>query len=91
MGKYILTDAPAPLRLRYIAEVNDPSLFSPAFEVVLVLRLGAELALGVKASRDQSDKLLARYEKQLRIAARVDTKSKSKATVKSGSLMKARL
>ncbi len=49
-GDKILTDMGAPLRLRYVRRVTDPTLFSPKFVEAFAFKLAMEFALPVTES-----------------------------------------
>lgn len=53
-GGKLLTDAEAPLPVRYIRMVEDPRLYSPHFVDLLVYRLGLEMAYAVTALAEVS-------------------------------------
>jgi hypothetical protein len=71
-GDYLLSDAEAPLACRYIAYVEDVTVWPPAFVRAMTLLLGAAMAEGVTQSEGIKDRLAERAEAQIRTAKRID-------------------
>ena len=67
-----------------------PAYFAPMFERALCYRLGSDLARVLKSSDALSDNLSGKYERALRVAARIDAKSSSQPKARKGSLFAAR-
>lgn len=61
-GRSILTDLGAPLNLRYVARIQDPSQFDPAFAEALASRLAYELAEELTGSGSLRDRMLRDYK-----------------------------
>ena len=49
-GAFLLSDADAPLPIRYIARIEDPSLWSPGFTAAIAAKLAMEIAPTVTGS-----------------------------------------
>lgn len=60
---FILTDAAAPLNIRYLARITDTSQFTPAFVDALATRWAAEMAMTITKSTKAQQDLLTMYEK----------------------------
>lgn len=60
-GRAILTDAGAPLQIRYIRRVDDPNLFDPLFVEALAARLAVELCEALTQSNTKRQALLEDY------------------------------
>jgi hypothetical protein len=71
-GEQLLTDADAPLPVRYIRLVEDVRLFSPHFVDVLVYRLGLDLAYAVSALAEVSRLTEAGWVEAVREARRIE-------------------
>lgn len=52
-GNLILTDFPAPLKVRYIARVTDVNVYDPCFNGVLAARLALELCEVITQSNEK--------------------------------------
>ncbi|MEZ5665877.1 MAG: hypothetical protein R3F55_00245 [Alphaproteobacteria bacterium] len=66
-GRAVLTDAPAPLAIRYLRRIADPNLFDPLLAEALAARLALELCEALTQSNtkrqllaDDNDAVLAR-------------------------------
>lgn len=66
-GRRILTNAPAPLNIRYGALITDPNLWDSLFREVLVCRLAAEICEDITQSSGKRE-LLAWKEYQRALA-----------------------
>lgn len=69
----ILTDYPAPLNLRYVARIEDPSLFDSLFVEAFACRLAMELAEPLTQSGQKRQ--LAAEEYKLAVSAAVSANS----------------
>lgn len=67
-GGRILTDSPAPLAIRYIARMEDVTVFPALFREALVCRLAAVLARPLAQSGSLAEAMLRRSEDLLRLA-----------------------
>jgi hypothetical protein len=67
-GGAILTDAPAPLKVRYIRRITNPGLFSPLFAEALAARLAAKGAMWMTGKQSYVERLEVTQEKLLRQA-----------------------
>lgn len=68
-GGLILTDLPAPLKLRYVAKIEDPTKFDALFVESFACRLAMELAEPITQSSTKRE--LAMREYQLSVSAAV--------------------
>jgi len=71
-GRAIASDATAPLRIRYIARVDDPALFGPLFADALAARLAAEGAFHFTGSTSREEQLRQAYREVAANARRYD-------------------
>ena len=71
-GRAIATDAPAPLKIRYIARVTDPAQFGPLFADALAARLAAEGAFHFTGSTSREEQLRQAYRELAANARRYD-------------------
>lgn len=71
-GDYLLSDAAAPLPIRYIAAIDDVTRWSAPFVKLVTLQLAASLAEAVTQSESIKDRVLERAEAALRKAKRMD-------------------
>lgn len=72
-GTQILTDLPAPLKLRYISRVTDPGLFSAMLATAISCRLRAEVAFTITASKDNELAAMKDYTDMLAQARSLDS------------------
>jgi len=68
----ILTDAGAPLYIRYIEKVTNPGRFSPTFTEALVARIAAEGAYSFTGNVAREQLMNELYQVRLAIARRYD-------------------
>lgn len=61
-GRAVLTDAPAPLRIRYLRRLTDTSLFDPLLIEALAARLAVELCEALTQSNTKRRALLEDFE-----------------------------
>jgi hypothetical protein len=71
-GNLLLTDAPAPLRIRYIGRVDDVGTWTQGMLDALAYRLAAEGAEPLTADKGDGDRLMQRYQAALSRAKRQD-------------------
>lgn len=71
-GRYILTDASAPLYIRYIKKVEDPEQFDALFVEALAARIAAELAEELTQSNTKKQTAMEDARAAMREAKRVD-------------------
>lgn len=71
-GGYIITDAIAPLYVRYIERVTNVGRFPPMFTEALVARLAAEGAYSFTGNVAREQAMTQLYEARLAIAKRYD-------------------
>lgn len=76
-GDRILTDAGAPLRIRYIRRVEDPGLFDPMLSDVIAAHLAAAVAYSVTGSASAVETATALYERRAREARMMDAREQS--------------
>ncbi|PWR24982.1 hypothetical protein [Zavarzinia aquatilis] len=78
-GRDLLTDLPAPLPLRYIRRIEDPTLFHPLFDEVLAIAIALEICEALTSSTDKRESLHQDYKLARRDAARIDAIQKHPA------------
>lgn len=71
-GPYLLTDAPPPLKTRWIVRVEDPSRWSPGFTHAMSAALAFEIFTVITGSDAMSQKLAGRLEAAIRDGKRQD-------------------
>ncbi len=69
-GREILTEYGAPLYIRYVYRVEDPTLFDNAFAEALSARLAYELVTALSDSTSRKEAAWADYQSALRDAVR---------------------
>jgi hypothetical protein len=76
-GNTILTDAGAPLRLRYIARVADPAELDPMLSDLIALHLASQIAYLITGSNEVSQRMAATYDRLHRDARAMDAREMS--------------
>jgi hypothetical protein len=76
-GRRVLTDAPAPLNILYIARVADPSQLDPMLYDAIATRLAADLSYGLTASAALGQSLMEIYQAKLAEARATDAQEGS--------------
>lgn len=71
-GGRVVTDAEAPLNIRYLAREEDTARFDPCFVEVLVARMAAELAEPLTQSLQKKQMALSEYRDVIREARRIN-------------------
>lgn len=71
-GRRILTDFAAPLRLRYVKQVTDPTQFDAAFVESFAARLAYEIAMPITQSRSVKDDAWSDYVVSIREAVKAN-------------------
>jgi len=71
-GRKILTDIGAPLYIRYVYRVTDPTQFDPAFAEAFASRLGYELCTTLTDSTTRKDMAKADYKDAIREAIKAN-------------------
>ena len=61
-GRAILTDAPAPLAIKYLRRLTDPNLFDPLLSEALAARLAVELCEALTQSNTKRQMLVNDYD-----------------------------
>lgn len=69
-GNLILTDIAAPLKLRYVAQITDPTAWDANFREALACRLAAELAEDLTQSNQKRQLAWQEYDRAIRQAIR---------------------
>lgn len=69
-GPVIMTDMAAPLNLRYIAKVADPTVYDPLFVGAFAAKLALEIAESLSASSNKVSAASAKYREALVDAVR---------------------
>lgn len=68
----ILTDFPAPLKIRYMARIDNPALYDPLFVEVLACKLAMESAEALTQSSGKKQAAMEEYKFALSEALRQD-------------------
>ncbi len=71
-GNVILTNLAAPLRLRYIARTDNPTLFDATFVEVLACKLAVELAESLTDSGSKREQAWREYQLAMQAAQRAN-------------------
>lgn len=69
---FILTDYPAPLKYRYVARIEDPSLFDALFVEAFSCKLAMELAEPITQSSTKREQASNEYKFAIREAVRAN-------------------
>ncbi|MNN56153.1 hypothetical protein D3C81_1710690 [compost metagenome] len=67
-----MSNLPAPLRIRYVAQITDPTFFDPLFGEALACKLAIELAESLTSSSTNRQLAWSEYEKAIVKALRSD-------------------
>lgn len=89
-GRSILTNLAAPLRIRYMASIDDPSLFDPLFIEVLACKLALEACETLTQSGTKQQAAEAAYKFALSEAVRQDAIENPPDELPQGSWLDAR-
>lgn len=76
-GGRILTDADAPLNVRYIRQLTDPGLIGPLLADAIAARLAAQIAFGLTNNVSMAQSMQALLEQMMRDARRIDSLEQS--------------
>lgn len=71
-GRLILTNLAAPLKLRYVANIEDPGQYDPLFSEALACKLAVELAESMTGSSTMRQMAWDEYRQAIRKALRSD-------------------
>jgi len=71
-GRSIVSNLPAPLRIRYVAQITDPTFFDPLFGEALACKLAIELAESLTASSTNRQQAWNEYKQAITKALRSD-------------------
>lgn len=87
----ILTDYAAPLNLRYVARIEDPTLFDATFVEAFACKLAMELAEPITASTSKRQLAFDEYKFAIREAVRANAVEKPPVKVADDTFIIARL
>jgi hypothetical protein len=90
-GGYVLTDLPAPLKLRYVKRQDDAAMFDPLFAEALACALAAEIAPEVTESDAKRAFAAQQYVQAMRDARRLNAVEKPSEAVADDSWVMGRL
>lgn len=76
-GGKVLTDAPAPLRIRYIRQLTDPGLIGPMLADAIAAQLAAQIAFAITNNASQANAMRELAGQMLRQARQVDALEQS--------------
>lgn len=68
-GSNILTNFATPLKIRYVMDVTDTSLFDPLFDEVLASKIAYEACYAITQSRDGQNAAMTDYKQAVKEAA----------------------
>lgn len=71
-GRNILTDAAAPLKIKFIARVTDPTQYDALLVEALIARLAAEAAYAITGSKSAAETQFQLYQLKVREAMAYD-------------------
>ena len=66
--RVILTDEPAPLRVRYVARVEDERLFSPLFVGALAAKLALTLSHQLTGKQSYTERMKVQFDEAITLA-----------------------
>jgi hypothetical protein len=70
-GRFIITDDAAPLEFRYLARVDDPTLFDPLFDEAFACKLAIECCQSITQSTSKKQDLKDDYKFAINEAKRL--------------------
>ena len=71
-GRNIMSNLPAPLKIRYVAQITDPTFFDPLFSEALACKLAVELAESMTTSSTNRQMAWDEYRQAMSKALRSD-------------------
>lgn len=90
-GEKLLTDATAPLYIRYLARITDTSKFSPTFVAVLAARLADEICEVITKSATRRERLQLEYRAKLMLARKTDNVGRAPVAPPEGAWLDSRV
>lgn len=90
-GDRLLSDATAPLYIRYLAKITDTSKFSPTFVAALAARLADEICEVITKSTTRREKLQFEYVAKMRTARKIDNFGRAGTPPPEGAWLDARV
>lgn len=90
-GRKVLTDIAAPLPIRYVARIEDPTLHDPLFDEALACRLAYDLCERISQSGSKKEAALRDYQLAIREAVRVNAIEQATEEASDGSWVVSRL
>ena len=90
-GNLLLTNFPAPLSLRYIASITDPTLWDVSFAEVLACKLAVELCEELTQSNEKRQMAQQEYRMALSMALRSNAAQRIPMLPPDGEWMNSRL
>lgn len=90
-GDKILTNLGAPLHIRYIARITDPSLYSPSFAEAFAARLADECCERITQSDSKRQICMAAYKRAISEAVRANALEVPAESVADGEWITARM
>lgn len=76
-GRVLLTDEASPLRIRYVAQITDTTLFDPMLVEAIASHLAAAIAFQVAGSGEMQQRMLALHAQTIREARAMDARESS--------------
>lgn len=90
-GRAVVTDAAPPIRIQFIEDVTDATLFDPMFVDALAEKLAAEVVYGITKQAAARERLLQSYAAKIDTAAAVDGQQGSQSIIESNQLINVRV
>lgn len=90
-GQQILTNLPAPLKIRYIAQITDTGIFDPAFVEAFASRLAYECCERITQSDSKKEAARADYRMAIKEAALANALESAPSSVADDTWVMARL
>jgi hypothetical protein len=76
-GNMLLTDAGAPLNIRYVAQVTDPALLDAMLSDVIAAHLASQIGYQITGSNETASRAFALFERLHREARMMDAREAS--------------
>jgi hypothetical protein len=76
-GNMLLTDEPAPLRIRYVARITDPALFDPLLDEAIASHLAMMTGFAIAGTDTAVQRAAGIHQQVLREARAIDAREQS--------------
>ncbi len=71
-GKVIVTNETAPLKIRYVARIENEAMFDPLFVMSFACRLAVEMSDRLTEHQGKKQLVIAEYRESIALAKRID-------------------